>query len=111
MASEGKGKDKDKSKDTDKEKAPKVSKDEAKAAKEQQKAAEAAARPPADPRLKVVKKLTGRFLPKGELRNRHAALMARWNSGEDHGGVTLEELKSLHGDWKASRAKVSKAKA
>ena len=31
--------------------------------------------------------------------------MARWNSGEDHGGVTAEELKSLYEDWKAARAK------
>jgi hypothetical protein len=32
-------------------------------------------------------------------------LMTRWSSGEDHGGVTLEELKSLYADWKASREK------
>jgi hypothetical protein len=62
-------------------------------------------RPPADPRLKVLKKFYGKFLPRGPLRDRHKALMARWNSGEDHGGVTVEELKSLHDDWKAARAK------
>ena len=31
--------------------------------------------------------------------------MTRWTSGEDHGGVTLEELKSLYEDWKAARAR------
>jgi hypothetical protein len=35
--------------------------------------------------------------------------MQRWNSGEDHGGVTLEELRSLYDDWKASRAKPARA--
>src|ERR1017187_5888174 len=50
-------------------------------------------RPPADPRLKVLKKFYGKFLPRGPLRDRHKTLMARWNSGEDHGGVTVEELK------------------
>jgi len=62
-------------------------------------------RPPADPRLKVLKKFYGKFLPRGPLRDRHKTLMERWNSGEDHGGVTVEELKSLHEDWKAARAK------
>jgi hypothetical protein len=66
-------------------------------------------RPPADPRLKVLKKFHGKFLPKGPLRERLKALMERWNSGEDHGGVTLEELKSLHDDWKTSRAKPARA--
>jgi hypothetical protein len=64
-----------------------------------------APRPPADPRLKVLKKFYGKFLPRGPLRDRHKALMVRWESGEDHGGVTAEELKSLHEDWKAARAK------
>jgi hypothetical protein len=68
-----------------------------------------APRPPADPRLKVLKKFYGKFLPRGPLRDRHKALMARWNSGEDHGGVTHEELKSLHEDWKKARAKPVKA--
>jgi hypothetical protein len=62
-------------------------------------------RPPADPRLKVLKKFYGKFLPRGPLRDRHRTLMSRWNSGEDHGGVTAEELKSLYEDWKAARAK------
>jgi hypothetical protein len=62
-------------------------------------------RPPADPRLKVLKKFYGKFLPRGPLRDRHRALMARWTSGDDHGGVTTEELKSLYEDWKAARAK------
>jgi hypothetical protein len=64
-----------------------------------------APRPPADLRLKVLKKFYGKFLPRGPLRDRHRSLMARWNSGDDHGGVTVEELKSLLEDWKASRAK------
>lgn len=64
-----------------------------------------APRPPADPRLKVLKKFHGKFLPKGPLRVRHSALMVRWNSDESHGGVTFEELKSLHEDWKKSREK------
>ena len=67
--------------------------------------AKPAPRPPADLRLKVVKKFYGKFLPRGPLRDRHRALMARWDSGEDHGGVTVEELKSLYEDWKAARAK------
>jgi hypothetical protein len=80
-----KGKDKDKEKDKEKEKA------------------KPAPRPPADPRLKVLKKFYGKFLPRGPLRDRHKALMQRWNSGDDHGGVTLEELKSLLNDWKTAR--------
>ena len=64
-----------------------------------------APRPPADLRLKVLKKFYGKFLPRGPLRDRHKALMTRWESGEDHGGVTVEELKSLLDDWKASREK------
>jgi hypothetical protein len=68
-----------------------------------------APRPPADPRKKVLKKFYGKFLPRGPLRDRHKALMARWNSGEDHGGVTLEELKSLHQDWLKARAKPVRA--
>jgi len=63
-----------------------------------------APRPPADLRLKVLKKFYGKFLPKGPLRVRLKTLMDRWNSGEDHGGVTVEELKALHDDWKAARA-------
>jgi hypothetical protein len=66
-------------------------------------------RPPADPRLKFLKKFYGKFLPRGPLRERHKTLMARWNSGEDHGGVTVDELKSLHEDWKKARAKPVKA--
>src|SRR5439155_27087351 len=66
-------------------------------------------RPPADPRLKVLKKFHGKFLPRGPLRDRHKVLMERWNSGADHGGVTVEELKALHADWKAARAKPARA--
>jgi len=66
---------------------------------------EAEARKPVDPRLKVLKKFHGKFLPKGILRERHKAIMDRWNSGDDHGGVTLDELKKLHDDWKGTREK------
>jgi hypothetical protein len=66
---------------------------------------EAPARPPADPRLKVLKKFRGKFLPKGVLRDRHKAIMQRWDSGEDHGGVTVEELKTLLDDWRGTREK------
>ncbi len=68
-------------------------------------------RPPADPRLKFLKKFHGKFLPRGPLRDRHKVLMQRWNSGEDHGGVTVDELKSLYTDWKASREKPARVKA
>ncbi len=64
-------------------------------------------RTPADPRLKFVKKLKARFLPKGPLRDRHKAILARWSSEEDNGSVTLEELKSLIADWRVSREKKS----
>jgi hypothetical protein len=111
--------DKDKGKEKQKAKGPPPGQEKAKPKKEKPPApAEAqgkdaakekekpkpAPRPPADPRLKVLKKFHGKFLPKGPLRERLKALMQRWNSGEDHGGVTLEELKSLHDDWKASRS-------
>ncbi len=67
---------------------------------------EAQAQPaPADPRLKVLKKFRGKFLPKGILRERHKALMVRWDSGDDQGGVTVEELKSLLSDWRGTREK------
>ncbi len=62
-------------------------------------------RAPRDPRLKLVKKFHGKFLPKGILRDRHRAIMDRWNSGDDHGGVTVEELKALLDDWKGTREK------
>jgi hypothetical protein len=60
---------------------------------------------PPDPRLKVLKKFHGKFLPKGVLRERHKAIMARWDSGDDHGGVTLEELKALLDAWRGTREK------
>ena len=31
--------------------------------------------------------------------------MDRWNSGGDHGGVTVEELKALLDDWLGTREK------
>ncbi len=68
-------------------------------------AAPAAPRPPADPRLKVLKKFHGKFLPKGPLRVRQAEIMKRWDSGEDHGGVTVEELKALLADWRGTQEK------
>ena len=67
--------------------------------------AEAPAPAPADPRLKVMKKFYGKFLPKGILRDRHKAIMTRWNSGDDHGNVTVEELKTLLDDWRGTREK------
>lgn len=78
------------------------------AAEAEPKSATAEAKPapkPADPRLKVLKKFHGKFLPKGVLRDRHKAIMDRWNSGDDHGGVTVEELKSLLDDWRGTREK------
>jgi hypothetical protein len=84
---------------------PDKGKDAAAPEKEKEKAPKAPPRPPADPRLKVLKKFYGKFLPRGPLRDRHKALMDRWNSGEDHGGVTVEELRSLHNDWKKAREK------
>src|SRR5690606_10311233 len=65
-------------------------------------------RKPADPRLKYMKKMKGRFLPKGTLRDRHIAILARWESGEDHGGVTVEEVRSLFEDWRATRQPVAR---
>jgi hypothetical protein len=68
-------------------------------------------RPPADPRMKYMKRFRGRLLPKGPLRERHKQLIARWQAGDDHGGVTVEELKSLYDDWMTSRRKPEKAGA
>jgi len=62
-------------------------------------------RPPADPRLSVLKKFQGKLLPKGVVRDRYNALMRRWNSGNDHGAVNIEELKALLDDWKGTREK------
>lgn len=73
--------------------------------------APAAPRPPADPRLKVMKKFQGRFLPKGPLRDRLKVILERWNADENHGGVTVEELKTLHTDWKNSRVHPKKRAA
>ena len=89
----------DKAKEKDKEKGKEA------AAAEKEKAPKAPPRPPADPRLKVFKKFHGKFLPRGPLRDRYKVLMDRWNSGEDHGGVTTEELRSLYDDWKRAREK------
>ncbi len=75
------------------------------AAAEKEKAPKAPPRPPADPRLKVLKKFHGKFLPRGPLRDRYKVLMERWNSGESHDGVTAEELRSLYDDWKRARQK------
>jgi hypothetical protein len=84
-------------------------KDKAALAAQEKEKAKPAPRPPADPRLKVLKKFHGKFLPRGPLRDRHKTLMARWDSGEDHGGVTVEELRSLYNDWKTARAKPVRA--
>jgi len=106
---EGKPKEKDKDKEKEKGKVKEGGDAAAKEVKEEK--PKAPPRPPADPRLKVLKKFHGKFLPRGPLRDRHKTLMDRWNSGEDHGGVTLDELKSLHNDWKTAREKPSKKKA
>ncbi len=103
------GKPKEKDKDKEKGKVKEGGDAAAKEVKEEK--PKAPPRPPADPRLKVLKKFHGKFLPRGPLRDRHKTLMDRWNSGEDHGGVTLDELKSLHNDWKTAREKPSKKKA
>lgn len=68
-------------------------------------------RAPADPRMKFAKKLQGRFLPKGPLRDRHRELLARWRSNPEHGDVTVEELKSLYQDWMAVRRKPARTTA
>ncbi len=95
------------------EKAPKADKpakgDKAEAAAAKPEKPAAPPRPPADPRLKVLKKFHGKFLPRGPLRDRHKALMTRWDSGEDHGGVTVDELKSLLNDWRATKEKPARA--
>jgi hypothetical protein len=82
-----------------------ATKEKVAAPKEKEAAPAPPPRPPADLRLKVLKKFHGKFLPKGILRERYGALMTRWNSGEDHGGVTVEELKTLLDDWKGTREK------
>jgi hypothetical protein len=105
---DGKQKAEAKPKEKDKAKA-KEGGDAAKEVKEEK--PKAPPRPPADPRLKIVKKFHGKFLPRGPLRDRHKALMVRWASGEDHGGVSLDELKSLYVDWKTAREKPAKKKA
>ena len=94
-----------------KEKAKKEADAAAAAAEPQAEKPKEAPRQPADPRLKFIKKFHGKFLPRGPLRDRHKQLMERWNSGEDHGGVTADELKSLYTDWKAAREKPSKKAA
>lgn len=131
MASKDADKGKDKGKAKPKPQAqgdPRQQKAEAKAAKEKEKAKKekeaaaaappplkeekpkAAPRPPADPRLKFIKKFHGKFLPRGPLRDRHKALMTRWDSGDDHGGVTADELKALYNDWKTAREKPARKK-
>lgn len=127
MAADAKGKDKDKDKKEKKAASPAAGKDksktggapstkaakpkkekagaEAEAPAESPKAAPPKPKTPADPRRKYIKKFESRFLPRGPLRDRHKAILSRWNSDEDHGGVTLEELKSLLEDWRAARAK------
>jgi hypothetical protein len=68
------------------------------------KKASAHSRAPADPRVKVLKKFHGKFLPKGVIRDRFKVLMERWSSADgDHGGVTVAELQSVLDDWKRTR--------
>ena len=87
------------------QKAPKAEKAEKADKPEKPEKPQAPPRPPVDLRLKVLKKFHGKFLPKGILRERHKAIMDRWNSGDDHGGVTLDELKKLLDDWRGTREK------
>lgn len=96
---------------SDKPAAEKGKKPKAEAAAEAPPKVEKPAPAPADPRLKVLKKFAGKFLPKGPLRERHKAIMTRWDSGPEHGGVTVDELKTLLDDWRKTRAKLSKVKA
>jgi hypothetical protein len=107
---DGKGEAKAKPKEKDKDKAKEKDKDAAAAAPKEEKP-KPAPRPPADPRLKFLKKFHGKFLPRGPLRDRLKTLMTRWNSGDDHGGVTVDELKSLYNDWKASKQRPAKKPA
>lgn len=60
---------------------------------------------PADPRARLLKKFHGKFLPKGILRERFKSILERWNSGPDHGNVTLDEIKAVLADWKGTREK------
>ena len=121
MAAPNKSSSKDKAKDKGKVKPPKPEAKVKKVKKAKEQAAEAtpapvaapvaeAPRPPADPRMKVVKKFAKRLLPKGSLRDRKKEILNRWNSGDDRGGVTLEEVKSLLGDWRASQQKQPRKK-
>lgn len=85
---------------------------EAKAAEAEASKTEAPApRAPADPRQKVMKKFEGRFLPKGPLRDRYKAIRQRWDAADDHGDVTVDELKALLADWRASQAKPARTRA
>jgi hypothetical protein len=115
MASEAKAKSGKESKGDKGDKGAKPAKPEKKKGKESAEAAAPAPpappspppkpRAPVDPRLKLLKKFHGRFLPKGVLRQRHEAIMGRWNSGDDHGGVTVDELRKLLDDWRGTREK------
>ncbi|CAN5884513.1 hypothetical protein BH23PLA1_BH23PLA1_00800 [soil metagenome] len=80
-----------------------ASKDQAKAAAAEAETVEP--RPAPDPRLRVLKKFRGKFLPKGPLRDRYKILIERWESNGDHGGVTYEELKGLLEDWRTVKAR------
>jgi hypothetical protein len=108
---EGRDKEKPPAKKPEKAEKPEKSAEAEVAAAESapKKAAKTPPRPPADLRLKVLKKLQGRFLPRGPLRDRSKALFERWNSGDDHGGVTLDELKCLLADWRSAYEKPPKA--
>ena len=85
-------------------KAPEAEDKKAKAAAEAPAKAPPAPHAPADPRMKVLKKLRGKMLPKGELRERLKAVMDRWHSGPDHGGVSVAELEGLLDAWQQAKA-------
>lgn len=90
---------------SEKDKAAKSKQDGAEAKATQTEQASEPARQPADPRLKVIKKLEKRFQPRGPLRDRARDVLARWNSEADRESVTLEELQSLLSDWRADQAR------
>ncbi len=60
-------------------------------------------RMPSDPRIKILKQFHAKLLPRGDLRDRYRVLLQRWDSSEDHGGVTVNELQTLLNDRKSDR--------
>lgn len=106
MAADGKQKSESKEPKEKKEKKAKAKADDA-----QGDAPAAAPKPPppprqpSDPRVKLMKQLRSKLLPRGELRDRYKNILGRWDASGDHSGVTDVELKSLIADRKSSRLK------